>query len=157
MRNDRYSWRPGSHIKIDAQAAGLELAQIEKQTNRSLTPADVLERARTNNSALHGHFEWDNAKAAEAHRIGQAGELIRAIVIDVSKSNLSTKAIRAFVSVEREGVRSYTSTAHALSDKELRAQVVRKAWEDLEAWRQRHAELVEFARIFTAIDEARGR
>lgn len=155
MDRNRYSWRPGARIKIDAQKAGAELSLIEKETKTSLTPEAVLERARTSNSALHEHFEWDDSAAAEKHRLGQAGELIRSIVIDVSRSNLSVTNIRAFVSVDQGGERSYISTARAMSDADLRRQVVRRAWEDFEALRKRHAGLSELARIFEAIDQAR--
>lgn len=155
MDRNRYSWRPGSRIKIDAQKAGAELSLIEKETKTSLTPEAVLERAKTANSALHDHFEWDDGVAAEKHRLQQAGELIRSIVIDVSRSNLSVKNIRAFVSVDQDGERSYISTARAMSDADLRKQVVRQAWEDFQALRKRHAGLSELARIFEAIDQAR--
>lgn len=152
----RWAWRDGSHVRIDAERAGRELENIRTENAGHLTPGAVVERARSSNSALHDHFEWDDAAAAEKHRLGQAGELIRSIVIDIARSNIEPgKPIRAFVSVEREGQRSYTSTVHALSDKELRQQVLARAWADLEAWRQRHAELVEFAKVFSAMDEAR--
>lgn len=152
----RYGWRPGSRVKIDADKAGREMEDVRRQNGGALTPAALLERARSANAATHDHFEWDDKVAAEEHRLAQAGDLIRAITVDISRSNVEeAKPIRAFVSVEREGARSYTSTAHALSDEELRRQVLDRAWRDLEAWRERHAELTEFAKIFSAIDQAR--
>ncbi|MEE2741122.1 MAG: hypothetical protein VYA35_07085, partial [Pseudomonadota bacterium] len=63
--------------------------------------------------------------------------------------------VRAFVSVKRDGDRSYTSVQHALSDSDLRAQVLASAWAELEAWRRRHAELIELAKVFAVIDQAR--
>lgn len=155
MDRNRYSWRPGSRIKIDAQKAGAELSLIEKETGATLSPEAVLERAKTANSALHDHFEWDDGAAAEKHRLHQASELIRSIVIDVSRSNLSVRNIRAFVSVEQDGERSYVSTARAMSDVDLRKQVVRRAWEDFQALRKRHEGLSELAKVFEAIDQAR--
>lgn len=152
----RYGWRPGSRVKLDPEKAGREMEDVRRKNGGALTPEALLERARSANSATHDHFEWDDTVAAHQHRLSQAGDLIRAITIDVVKSNLEPpKPIRAFVSVERQGERSYTSTAHALSDAELRKQVLDRAWADLEAWRQRHAELTEFAKIFAAIDQAR--
>ena len=151
-----YAWRPGSRVSLDPNLAGRELERIRKSNGGELTQEAVLARAKSANCALHTHFEWDDGKAAESYRLGQAGELIRSITIDVPHSNVApVKTVRAFVNVERGGSRHYTSTLHAMSDKELRQQVIAKAWADLEAWRERHAELVEFARIFTAIDEAR--
>ncbi len=152
----RYGWRPGSRIKLDAEAAGKEMERVRKSNGGALTPEVVLESARTHNSALHGHFEWDDAAAAEEYRLSQAGELIRAITVDISHSNVEPpRTVRAFVSVEREGTRSYTSTLHAMTDAELRAQVLATAWRELLALREKYAGLEELARIFAAIDEAR--
>lgn len=149
----RYAWKPGSRVRLDAAKAGREMEDVRRQNGGALTPENLLERARSANSAVHGHFEWDDEKAAHQHRVSQAGDLIRAITIDISTSNIEpAKTIRAFVSVERHGERSYTSTVHAMTDADLRRQVVQRAWADLEAWRERHKELTEFARIFTAMD-----
>lgn len=151
----RYGWRPGSRIGIDAQAAGKELAQIERKEG-GLSPEAVVERARSDNSALHGHFEWDDAAAAEQHRLSQAGELIRAIVVDVSRSNTEpAKPTRAFVSVEREDSRAYVSTVTAMSDAALRKQVLERAWNELLAVRRKYADLRELAAVFQVIDRSR--
>lgn len=152
----RYGWRPGSRVRIDAEKAGREMEAIRRENAGALTPELLLERARSANSATHEHFEWDDSKAAEQHRLGQAGDLIRAITVDISRSNvLSPQPIRAFVSVDRQGVRSYTSTVHAMTDAELRAQVLATAWRELLQLREKYAGLEELARIFAAVDEAR--
>ena len=151
----RYSWRPGSRVTISAQAAGKEMAAIEKTEGR-LEPELVLERARSGNSALHGHFEWDDSVAAEQHRLGQAGELIRAIVVDISRSNVEPpKPTRAFVSVEKPTGRSYVSTTTAMSDATMRRQVLERAWGELLAVRRKYADLRELAAVFAAIDRDR--
>ncbi len=149
----RYAWRPGSRVSLDPAKAGREMEDVRRQNGGALTAEALLERARSSNSAVHDHFTWDDTEAAEKYRLGEAGDLIRSITIDISTSNVEpARPIRAFVSVEREGVRSYTSTVHALSDADLRKQVIARAWADLEAWRQRHADLTEFGRIFAAMD-----
>lgn len=150
-----YRWKPGANVKIAPDVAGAELERIRTKANGRLTPEGIVASARRPTSPLHPHFEWDDAKAASAHRITQAGYLIRSIeVLDAVEGQ--KKPIRAFVSVVRDEDRSYVSTAHALSDSDLRRQVVDRAWRDLEAWRERHAELIEFAAVFTAMDQARG-
>lgn len=148
----RYAWRPGSRVSIDAGKAGRELESIERREGE-LTPANVLDRARSANSSLHDHFEWDDSKAAEQHRLGQAGELIRSITIDVSRSNVEPpKTTRAFVSVERQGERAYVGVQTAMSDAELRRQVLERAWAELRAFRERYADLKELSKIFEAMD-----
>lgn len=152
----RYAWRPGSRVSLDADKAGRELENIRNTHGGELHAPDVLERARSANSSLHAHFEWDDGRAAEAHRLSQAGELIRSITVDISRSNVEpAKQVRAFVSVARETGRSYTSTLHAMGDKDLRRQVLEAAWRELLAVRQKYEGLEELARVFAAIDEAR--
>lgn len=149
-----YQWKPGSSIKVDPDVAGRVLERIRTVNNGRLTADHVLAEAQPKTSLLHDAFEWDDRKAGKKWRLEQASHMIRSIeVIHVTPEQ--TKPIRAFVSVLRDEDRSYTSTAHALSDPELRAQVVQQAWRDLEVWRQRHAELIEFAAIFSAMDQAR--
>lgn len=151
----KYAWRPGSRVSIDADKAGRELARIERAEGE-LTPTSVLDRARSANSALHEHFEWDDSKAAEQHRLGQAGELIRSITVDVTHSNIEpAKTVRAFVSVERGGERSYMDVNRAMSDDALRKQVLERAWAELAAFRKRYADLKELAGVFAAMDRAK--
>lgn len=150
-----YQWKDGSHVAIDAQAAGEEMERIRVRQNGRLDQESVLTAARKPKSPLHPHFEWDDSKAAEKYRLDQAGHLIRCITVTVEKPAGGEVPVRAFVNVKREEDRSYTSIQHALSDEELRAQVVAQAWSELEAWRKRYAELQEFAALFATIEQAR--
>lgn len=151
-----YQWKSGSRIQIDAQAAGEEMERIRVVNNGRLEAENVVEAAKAPKSALHPHFEWNDKEAAKAWRIEQAGHLIRCITVTLEKPDGEAAPTRAFVSVKRDEDRSYTSVQHALSDAELRQQVLDRAWDELEAWRKRHAELVEFAKVFAVIDQARG-
>ena len=57
----------------------------------TLRPEDVGKAARAADHPLHSRFEWDNAKAAEAHRLDQARSLIRSVKVTISTTtrNLS--------------------------------------------------------------------
>lgn len=151
-----YGWRPGSRVNLDPQKAGEALNRLEKAHNGLLEPEMVVEAARPEDSPLHPHFEWDDTKAAGLYRVDQARELIRAVTIDISHSNIEPRTIRAFVNLEVDGQQGYMSTPRAMSDVDLRKQVLARAFAELEAWRARHAELSELARVFSAIDETRG-
>lgn len=148
-----YQWKNNAHApKVDAQIAGNELERIRTQNNGRLDSNRVVEEARDKASPLHPAFEWNDKKAAQAWRVEQAGHMIRCIEVVIERPSGNAPPIRAFVSVKRDEDRSYTSVQHALSDGELRLQVVAQAWAELEAWRKRHAELVEFAKIFALIE-----
>jgi hypothetical protein len=49
-----------------------------------LIPAEVVSDARDPASPLHAQFEWDDSKAAEAHRLSQARTLIRSVKIEIT-------------------------------------------------------------------------
>jgi hypothetical protein len=55
-----------------------ELSRIY-QAHGALTASAVVEEARDEESPLHESFEWDDSKAAEAHRLFQARDLIRRV------------------------------------------------------------------------------
>lgn len=65
---------------VSAEVAAEELAAIHEREG-ALTPPVVVEAARPKDATLHPVFEWDNKKAAEAYRINQARNLIRAVEI----------------------------------------------------------------------------
>lgn len=149
-----YLWQPGSRISIDAQQAGEALAKIEKDHNGRIEPEFVVDAAKDEKHALHGHFQWDDALAAVEYRRDQAREIIRSLRIDISRSNVEPpRPIRAYVNVTVEDAPHYASVTTAMGSKELRQQVIARAWAELEAWRCRHAELVELGRIFSMIDQ----
>lgn len=49
-----------------------------------LKPKDVVEAARPEESPIHSHFEWDDTRAAEAHRLNQAGKLIARVEMEIT-------------------------------------------------------------------------
>lgn len=150
-----YGWRSGSRVALDAQKVGEAIERLQRKANGPLEPETIVDAARDEKSVMHPHFEWDDAKAAVEHRIGQARELVRSLTVDVSRSNLETRPVRAFVNVETGDERGYLSVSQAMSSEDLRKQVLSRAFAELESWRARHAELSELARIFAAIDETR--
>lgn len=150
-----YGWRQGSRVNLDAQKVGEAIERLQKGQNDPLEPSTVVNAARDPASVMHPHFQWDDAIAAEAFREDQARDLVRSLTVDISRSNLEARPVRAFVNVEVGAERGYVSTATAMSSEDLRKQVLSKAFAELESWRARHAELSELARIFSAIDETR--
>lgn len=149
-----YQWKDGARLSGDAQKVGSELERIRVRHNGRLEPEWVVHAAKAESNPMHGLFEWDDNVAAQNYRVDQARGVIRSIDVIVEELP-QPKPVRAFVSVVRDRDRSYTSTAHAMSDEDLRKQVLAEAWAQLEAWRNRYAELEELADVFATIDKAR--
>lgn len=79
--NAKYRFRDSFRPKgVTPEVAEGELAAIHER-NGELTPSVVVDAARPKGAPLHPVFEWDNKKAAEAYRVDQARNLIRAVEI----------------------------------------------------------------------------
>lgn len=152
VSNSVYKWKGFVNFGCTAQVAGEELERIRVKYNGRLISANVLAEAKDQKSPLHKAFEWDNAKAAHLWRLNQAGDLIRNIVVVNKDPDGQEKTIRAFVNVTQDEDRHYTSISHAMSDDALRKQVLSQAWDELTSWKERYKELVEFSKIFAAIE-----
>lgn len=151
MPNMVYQWRNGTRLGINAQQAGEAIDLLTRKANGALTPAAVVNAARNEESVLHSAFEWDDAVAAEAHREDQARYLIGSLVVTVRPAN-TPREVRAFVNVVCDNEQGYVPLHTAMSDVDLRAQVVRRAWSELQAWRERYAGYSELASVHAAID-----
>ncbi len=75
----KYKWRSGQRYAASADVAHKEMERIRKQ-HGALTAPFLLDEAREKDNPLHEEFTWDNRKAAEQFRLGEARTLIRAII-----------------------------------------------------------------------------
>ena len=125
---------------------------IASKSGGGATPRQIVQSARAKNSPIHSLFEWDDTVAAAAHRETQAANYLRAIVVIHKEGDEEPLEVRAFVSVVDGGARSYTSIYRAMSDTEMRNQVIDDAYEELEAWRKKYKDLEMFAELIAVID-----
>ena len=153
-----YSWIPGSRFgkNQDPTVIGTELERLIDNNDQRLIPEKVVETAQNPMSPLHPLFEWDDAKAAQAHRIEQARHLLRSVQVTIITNKGQEITTRMTVTSERHkqpGKHYYSTTEYALSNEELRAQVLKQALLELAAFRRRYAELSELAQVFHIIQK----
>jgi hypothetical protein len=146
-----FAWKTGRSFKVSAELVGQELTQIEKAEGR-VTPAAVVDRARSSNNVLHGFFEWDDSKAADQYRIEQARGLIQCVVVKAVGDAEPSSPVRAFVNLSGSDGREYLGIMRVMSDDVKREQLLRKAKQELDEWRARYRGLQEFASVFAAIE-----
>jgi predicted house-cleaning noncanonical NTP pyrophosphatase (MazG superfamily) len=159
-----FRWKEGSRIKISAQAAGERIETIREHTGHGVTAADVLADARSEKSPLHAAFEWNDNRAAEIHRLAQAGHLLRCLVYvrvrvqhpDEAEPRV-VRNVRAMYPVVEDGEegKAYQSTVRILGKAELREQLLATALEDLERFRAKYKQLRELAVVFQAVEDFR--
>lgn len=120
---------------------------------KTLQPERVVAFARNPRTALHSSFEWDNTRAAQLYRLEQARHLIRTVVHIEPRVN---KVIQTYVSVpsrRRNGL-GFTRTIEALSDAQMRAELLNEALEDLNAFLTKYKSLKELAKLFSKLRAA---
>lgn len=152
--------RPGFHI-TDADAAKIAPRFFAlEQRDGLLTAEAVLADARSPRSPLHGFFEWDDSKAAHAHRIRTAGTLIRAVayrVQAIGPENIADfQPSLVYVTeqdadgTERSGYREFT---RAMASEDTRDQVLAKAKREYEQWYVRYRRLEALAKVIPLADK----
>lgn len=121
-----------------------------------LVPELVVEFARKSSSPLHSCFTWDDGVAADQYRLWQARQLIRVSVQIVPGTDINE---RVWVSLkpDREDGGGYRSMIRVLNNKDLRAQLLQDAMEDMEMFESKYQRLKELSAVFAAMKQVRRR
>lgn len=143
-------FQPGA--SKDAKAVGEHLEFLRQQFKGELTPEDVLADAKHDNSPLHSFFEWSDTEAAHQYRLQQARGLIRAVVAVYTQPDKPAIRTRAYVHINEPSAPHYREASHAMSQAKTRKMVLDRAWNELQQWRKRYADLEEFAGLIKFID-----
>lgn len=147
-----YKWKSAARIKCDAQIAGEFLSNIENTVG--LTPKNVVDASRPEDSPLHNEFEWDNEVAAEKYRETQAGHIIRSIVVDVEDCvSEEPVCVRAFVNVEKDDNRNYKPIQVVIKDKDYMNSLYESAMRELKAIQFKYQSVARLKHIFDEIDK----
>ena len=141
---------------IQEKLTGKQLATARAALKRLLashgvlTPQIVLEAARSQRSALHRLFEWDDTAAAEKFRLTQARNLIRTVRVVITAPNTEPREVRAYVSPAHG--QGYYGIATVLSKEELRLQLLAQAMREMEAFQRKYATIQELSDVLEAMD-----
>lgn len=149
----QYAWVKGYPGKVDAEIAGARLEQLHDTHGQQLTARIVLDDARPADAPLHPCFEWDDVRAAELWREREAQGLMRNIrVVVVSSDDTPEPPRKVFVNVvEQRGDdtdRVYTTVTRAMSEPELRRQVLDTAIRDVAVLQRKYDAFTEIADTF---------
>ncbi len=102
-------------------AARAELEDLRISAGGLLRPDDVVERARSQNSALHKYFEWDDTEAAAAYRMHQARQVIRVVVRLIPRQASPSVAVRAYISLPSDRAQGGYRAVEDVANDETRA------------------------------------
>ena len=160
-------WKPGSYHKVDAQTAYEECQRVESE--RGLTPANLVDESRAEDAPLHEEFEWDDSIAAERYREVQAAEVIRHIItirVDDKPvvehrtfSPVPASMVRKSIDdeseddVERKTEKNvYVNTYVAIQRPETHDVILGRAMSELRAFKRKYSSLEELKNVIYEID-----
>jgi hypothetical protein len=154
---------PGSRISnAEAGLIGETLATFYTKHRRAMKREELVALARDPKSKLHELFEWDDAKAADAHRLQRASYLLGSIVVEWEKTpgvKITTKG--AYAKGDGSG---YTPARVVFRNVDMTKELLVQARRELASWHARFkairdaAELVGvFEAIEAVIPEATGK
>lgn len=134
------------------ESAQAELDALVEQHGGIVLPAQVVEFARDENTALHEYFDWDDSEAAKQWRLEQARRVIRLSVTVIQSDNAPIRALVSLTS-DRKAGGGYRALADILDDESLREQMERDALAELRVFRRKYERLVLLQPIWVAVDE----
>lgn len=142
--DEEIKWRIEGIFKANAAKCLDEIGRDAK-----ITPEQVLEKARDEQSELHKCFEWNDSIAAEKYRLQQARQLIQLFVV-VPKQD-SKPPIRRFQITSQRNV--YMPTTHFATQPDEYQKLLQRAYAELRSFQNRYKSLSELENVFEEIDK----
>lgn len=140
-----------------AQAVGEYLENLTKIKKNKLTAKEVVIVARSEDCCLHEYFEWDDHKAGALYRVEQAVDLLNHLRVAVKNESGEEILVKAYFNIEektKEGKESYYAPVNVVAKSEfMREQVIKRALDEIIAWKERYKTYKELGEIFHAIEK----
>lgn len=136
-------WKIKRLFNADAQKVADEIGE------RKITPQEVLEKAKDENTELHKCFEWNDGIAAEKYRLIQARTIITNLVFVPKKEN--EDPVRCFQITSE--ARTYQPTKCFIVQDDEYQYLLKRAKAELESFRRRYKTISELESIFEEIDK----
>lgn len=140
--------------KSTQQAIQEELKAIrDRNAERKLKVAEVVEFAKDPTTALHGQFNWDDSQAAHAYRLWQAREVVQRYWVTIEKNGKQIDApIWVSIDEDRKQGGGYREFEEVRADPVQYQLCLNTALRELEPWRKRFESIQALSPVFRAID-----
>lgn len=155
FRPKKYSYKMNC-FSVPAQVVGETCEKIEEKYGE-ITKENLLEESRDESSPTHALFEWRDDVAAEKWRRRQAGKVLENLTFVYVNNHGEEKATRAYVNViaEDKTAGCFRSVEVAMSNADMRAEVLKRAMREIEIFQDKYSNLEELSEIFAAIKKTK--
>jgi hypothetical protein len=149
MQDIEVRWKTNVYSKVDAQTVAEEIASI----GDNVTPQQIVDFAKNENTEIHECFTWDIEKAAEKYWLYEARQVVCNLVIKRVDKQGEEKptSIRVFHKTDNET--GYKPTVLILKNADEYEKLLNRAKQELLAFKNKYSRLSELEKIFEAIDE----
>jgi hypothetical protein len=134
--------------KIDKYKANATDAYAEISKLNEITPQNVVDLARNEDSVLHSDFEWNDSVAGEKYRKIQAQEMIRMFVFTPVKEK--NEPTRVFEISTQKNV--YKPTKMIVKNEDEYQSLLKMAMQELNNFKRKYQRLTELEEVFRAIE-----
>lgn len=136
-------------FKINKYKVSAEDCYTELQTLSEITPQNVVDLARNEDSKLHNDFEWDNDIAGEKYRLLQASDMIRMLTYEPKDEK--HEPIRVYQISTKKTV--YKPVEMILKNEDEYQNLLKRALAELNSLKKRYSTLVELEQVFIEIEK----
>lgn len=140
------SWKMTGIFQADAQKVAEEISKIGEE----VTPDQIVEAAKDENTELHKCFEWDDTSAANKWRIYQARQVLCHLVIRHEEEPEEAPPVRVFYKIDHN--EGYKRSEIIFKNDDEYQKLLQAAYAELRAFKIKYARLQELSEILALID-----
>lgn len=143
------TWKIKGLYKADVNDV---LAELNNVSPDEITPKQVVDIAKSEDSVMHGFFEWDDSIAGQKYRENQASKMLRNIeIIHLDDEEKPVAQPVRYFEVNSSRTSTYVPTRLIMQDIDEYSKLLERAKNDLIAFQKRYATLTELDSIFEEI------
>lgn len=130
--------------------ADAEKVHDELQTLEEITPQNIVDYAKDENTELHKCFNWDDTYCANEYRKQTARKVVQFLVVKEDNPPEDREPIK--IRVMQNTGRVYEPVQRIIQKEDEYKKLLERAYAELRAFKQRYKSLVELEEILALID-----
>jgi len=140
------SWN-GFRFSADAEKCYREIQSLE-----SITPANIVDYARNEETELHKCFQWDDSIAAENWRKQQARIIVSSLVVTVEKTTAGSQKYRLIQ--HDDSTKEYKPVVFTVRNMDEYGRLLAQAKRELRSFKERYKSITELSEVIEQIEIA---
>lgn len=140
------SWN-GFRFSADAEKCYREIQSLE-----CITPASIVDYARSEDTELHKCFQWDDSIAAENWRKQQARIIVSSLVVTVEKTTAGSQKYRLIQ--HDDSTKEYKPVVFTVRNMDEYGRLLAQAKRELRSFKERYKSITELSEVIEQIEIA---